>query len=176
MRLLDYTIHKFTGGTIPEQNEQRILPATKAADAEMVRQLGDADPQLQAMFLFAASLAWHLFRKRFIITNIEDNYGTHAANPCRAIDTDVDEHGQYGGISPEEMEHIARIVDQTFRYDNDRPEFFCCVFGWRDKNGKHDNHAHWQTCWGARTTWLGIPQLGSPIALAGDPRYAGRLA
>jgi len=100
-------------------------------------------PMLQAVYFEAAAYCYVCFGKSLLITSIKRVTGVHGA--WRGIDVDVCSGMVYeGGLLPSEAESIALYINSLFQYDPARPEMYCCFYGWRDPNGKHDNHIHFQ--------------------------------
>jgi len=108
----------------------------------------DCDQWLQAVFFFAASMLWAACQKRFLITSVyrpDNKKSVHAW--WKGIDVDVCDGFVYdGGVTPQEAEAICRMVNGAFKYDPARPDMFCAVYGWRDEDGGHDDHIHFQVC------------------------------
>ena len=105
------------------------------------------EPMLQGVYLDAAAYCWRSYGKAMLITSIERplSKGVHGVRPCRGLDADVCQGTVYeGGLLPREAENVAGYINARYRYDPKRPEMFVCVYGWRDKTGRHDDHLHFQ--------------------------------
>jgi hypothetical protein len=114
-------------------------------DDKPFKQFCRLDATLQAIFLYAASFAYFNFRKELLITSIDrDLAGVHSYH--RGIDFDVDEKGQYVGLSANEAAILCGYLNGKFSYDTSRPQFKVCIYGVLDPHDKHWNHVHLQVC------------------------------
>jgi len=122
---------------------KRLLNYTQEMGESGQSEFNRMHPMLQAVYFEAASYYYKLFGKSLLITSIKRDKGVHGV--WRGIDVDVCDGIIYeGGLLTAEAEMIAMHINDLFQYDPQRPEMYCCFYGWRDKSGKHDNHIHFQ--------------------------------
>lgn len=117
-------------------------------EGKYIQQFGRLDPMLQAIFLWACAFVFLRFGKQLLITSIDrDCAGAGVHSYHRGLDFDVDEMGVYQGLIPAEAAILAGRLNELFQYDPERPTMHVCIYGALDKDDKHWNHVHLQTCY-----------------------------
>jgi len=106
-------------------------------------------PMLQAVFMFANAVLYAKFGKTFLTTSMIRDDGVHG--DLRGLDADVCDKWVYqDGVLPAEALVVVSIVNKVFRY-NPNSNHKVAVYGDIDPKSKHDNHIHFQVCWGNMT-------------------------
>lgn len=139
-------IHKFTGHDLFDF-WQKI--------GDRMDEFRQLKPMLQCVYFDAMRYAYLHYSKRILITGIYDDYGLHIY--FRAIDGNVDqtEDNLYKNeMSYQQADELCTYINSRYCYDPQRPDMFVAVFGWRDPDGYHDNHIHFQVH--PRTIYLGM--------------------
>lgn len=119
-------------------------------------EFGELHTMLQAIYFFASTLSWCLFKKKLIITSMYREGSSSVHGYHRGLDVDVDDHMAYGGLTPAEAEVITAAVNMTFRYDPARPSLHSAVYGSLDDSGVHWDHIHFQVCSAHETAFMGF--------------------
>lgn len=127
------------------------LLARYGGPKKTIEEFGKLEPQAVELARLCDWFCREVFGKEILITSLRRPEGGHATG--RMFDFDVDEHREYGGLSPDEAAILADAMNFIMIYDPSRPTFSVLVYGENDSKGAHWNHVHGQVCFHQQTRY-----------------------